>query len=138
MKTCDLTITRTIETTPDALYDVWLDHTSPGGPWFGSKRVIINPQVDGLFYHAVDHEGKTWAHYGRFIELERGRSIKHTWMSEATQGLETIVTLVLTSSNGKTDVTLTHAGVPDDTMGRRHEEGWTWMLQMLVDKYART
>lgn len=136
MKTCDLTITRTIDTTPDAVYDVWLDHTSSVSPWFGSNRMIMNAVVDGLFYHTVEHEGKTWPHYGRFIELERGRRINHTWMSEATQGLETIVTIALTPRNGKTDVTLTHAGVPDDTLGRQHEEGWTWVLQMLVDKYA--
>jgi uncharacterized protein YndB with AHSA1/START domain len=136
MKTCNLTIARTIEAAPDAVYDVWLDHTSPGSPWFGSNRVIINAAAGGLFYHTVDHEGKAWAHYGRFIELVRGSHIEHTWMSEATQGIETIVTVVLTPRDGKTDVTLTHAGVPDDAMGRQHELGWTWVLQTLVDKFA--
>jgi uncharacterized protein YndB with AHSA1/START domain len=136
MTTCDLTITRTIDTTPDAVYDVWLDHASPGSPWFGSNRAIINPVIDGLFYHSVEHEGKMWAHYGRFVELERARRIQHTWMSEATQGLETIVTIVLTPRDGKTDVMLTHAGVPDDAMGRQHEKGWTWALQSVAEALA--
>ena len=50
-----------------------------------SKSAIINPVVDGLFYHVVKHEGKSWAHYGRFIRLDRGRAIEHTWVSEATR-----------------------------------------------------
>jgi len=136
MTTCDLTITRTIDTTPAAVYDVWLDRASPGSPWFGSKCAIINPVVDGLFYHTVEHEGKMWAHYGRFVELERGRRIQHTWMSEATQGLETFVTIVLTPRDGKTDIMLTHAGVPDDAMGRQHEQGWTWALQSVAEALA--
>jgi hypothetical protein len=28
------------------------------------------------------------------------------------------------------------AGVPDDEMGRKHAEGWGWMLGMLVEKFA--
>jgi len=39
--------------------------------------------VDGLFHHAVHFEGHDWAHYGRFIALERGRRIGHSWVSEA-------------------------------------------------------
>jgi uncharacterized protein YndB with AHSA1/START domain len=136
METCDLTIARTIDATPEEIYDIWLDPKSPGGPWFGSNRVIMNPVVDGLFNHSVEHEGKTWAHYGRFNTLDRGKRIEHTWMSEATRGFETIVTVTFAPHDGKTDVILKHAGVPDDAMGRQHEEGWTWMLSMLVDRFA--
>jgi uncharacterized protein YndB with AHSA1/START domain len=136
MKTCNLTFIRAIDAAPDAVYDAWLDRTSPGSPWFGSKRVIMNAAAGGLFYHTVDHEGKAWAHFGRFIELERGKRIEHTWMSEATQGIETIVTVVLNPRDGMTDVTLTHAGVPDDVLGRQHQLGWTWVLQSLADTFA--
>jgi hypothetical protein len=31
------------------VFDVWIDPKSPGGPWFGAERVILNPVVDGLF-----------------------------------------------------------------------------------------
>jgi hypothetical protein len=37
-----------------------------------------------------------WPHYGRFIRLDRGRAIEHTWMSEATRGLEATVAIALT------------------------------------------
>lgn len=60
MKLTDITVTRTIPASPGDVFDVWLDPKSPGGPWFGSHRVILNPAVDGLFYSAVLHEGRTW------------------------------------------------------------------------------
>ena len=135
--TTDLTITRTINASPETIFDIWLDSKRPGGPWFGSKRVIMDPKVDGLFFHAVDHAGRMWAHYGRFIALERGRKIVHTWMSEATKGLETIVTITLSAHGEQTEVTLLHAGVPDDPLGRQHADGWGWMLGMLADKFAK-
>ena len=95
MKTFDITVSKTIRGSADEVFDVWLDPKSPGGLWFGVERVILNPVVDGLFYHAVKHEGRSWPHYGRFIRLERGRLIEHTWVSEATRGLETVVTVTL-------------------------------------------
>ena len=94
MKTFDLTVSRTIPGSADEVFDVWLDPNSPGGLWFGVERAIVNPVVDGLFYHSVRHENRSWPHYGRFIRLERGRTIEHTWVSEATRGLESVVTIM--------------------------------------------
>ena len=129
MTTHDLTVTRTIRGSADEVFDVWLDPKSPGGLWFGVERAIINPVVDGLFYHVVKHEGRSWPHYGRFIRLDRGHTIEHTWVSEATRGLETVVTITLTPRDGGTDVTLHHANVPDDEMGRgtRRDGRGIWM-----------
>ena len=86
VKTFDLTVSRLIPGPPEEVFDVWLDTKSPGGIWFGVERAIINLAVDGLFYHVVKHENRSWPHYGRFIRLERGRAIEHTWVSEATRG----------------------------------------------------
>jgi uncharacterized protein YndB with AHSA1/START domain len=137
MTTHNFTVSRTIRGSADEVFDVWLDPKSPGGLWFGVERAIINPVVDGLFYHVVKHEGRSWPHYGRFIRLVRGRTIEHTWVSEATRGLETIVTITLASRDGGTDVTLHHANVPDDEMGRGHKEGWTWYLNVLAERFEK-
>ena len=137
MKTFDLTVSRTIRGSADDVFDVWLDPKSPGGLWFGVERAIINPVVDGLFYHVVKHEGRSWPHYGRFIRLERGRAIEHTWVSEATRGLETVVRVTLTPRDGGTEVTLHQANVPDDDMGRGHEGGWSWYLSALAERFEK-
>jgi uncharacterized protein YndB with AHSA1/START domain len=138
VKTFDFSISRTVPASPDEVYDVWLDPKSPGGLWFGVERVIANVAVDGLFYHLVKHEGRSWPHYGRFIRLERGRAIAYTWVSEATRGLESIVTVTLAPANGSTEVKLHHANVPDDDMGRGHKDGWTWYLSTLAERFEKT
>ena len=84
MQTTEIIVTRTIPATPEEVYDVWIDPKSPGGPWFGATKVIVNVVVDGLFYLAVGHESKMWPHYGRFTKLERPKIVEHTWMSEST------------------------------------------------------
>jgi len=113
-----------------------MDPSSPGGPWFGAARLILNPVVDGLFYLAAKHEGRTWPHYGRFVRLERPHEVEYTWVSEGTQGVESIVALTFTPQGDETHVTLRHSGVPVDEMGRRHQDNWTWVLSMLAKRFV--
>jgi uncharacterized protein YndB with AHSA1/START domain len=137
MKTTEITVARTIRGSAEDVFDAWLDPKSPGGLWFGVERAIVNPVVDGLFYHAVPHEGRSWAHYGRFIRLDRGRTIEHTWVSEATKGVESVVTITLTPQSGGTEVTLRHTNLPDDDLGRSHQGGWSWYLDTLARRFEK-
>jgi uncharacterized protein YndB with AHSA1/START domain len=137
VKTMELTVTRTIPARPDEVFDTWIDSKSPGSPWFGVAQAIVEPVADGLFYHVVQFEGHDWAHYGRFVALDRPRRIEHTWVSEATRGLESVVTLTFEPQGDQTLVTLRHANVPDDELGRRHEEGWGFVLGAIADRFAK-
>ena len=136
MKLTEVTVTRTIPAPAEKVFDLWLDAKNPGGPWFGGERVIQNPVVDGLFYIAAKHEGRSWPHYGRFVEIDRPRRIEHTWVSEATQGVESIVALTFEPRGNETEVTLRHSNLPDDEMGRKHKDGWAWILDMLAQALA--
>ena len=136
MNFTDITVNRTIPAPAEKIYDVWIDPKSPGGPWHGAERVIFNPVVDGLYYLAIKHEGRVWPHYGRFTKMERPSVVEFTWMSEGTKGAESVVTVTLQQRGDQTDVTLRHAGVPDDELGHQHKEGWTWILNALADALA--
>lgn len=136
MQLTDLTVSRTISAPADRIFDVWLDAKSPGGPWYGSAKTILNPVVDGLFYVAAQHEGRCWPHYGRFLKIERPRIVEFTWVSEATKGVESIVAVTFEPLGEETEVTLRHTGVPDDETGRKHKEGWSWVLSMLAEQFA--
>ena len=138
MKVTEVTVSRTIPAQPQEVFDVWMDPKSPGGPWFGGERSIVNPVVDGLFYFSVNHEGRSWAHYGRFVRIERPRHVEYTWVSEATRGLESIVAVTFEARGAETEVTLRHSGIPDDEMGRQHKEGWEWVLSMLAQRFAQS
>jgi len=85
----------------------------------------------------VSHEGRDWAHYGRFITLERPHRIAHTWVSEGTRGLESVVTVSFEPAGTATRVTLQHTGVPDDEFGRQHADGWGWMLGAIEQAFAK-
>ena len=137
MKTCELTVTRVIPAAPEAVFDVWIDPKSPGGPWFGAHRVILDARVDGLFYLALGHEARIYPHYGRFVRIERPGLVEHTWMSEGTRGLESVVTVTMRASGDGTEVTLRQANVPDDEEGRKHEEGWGSALAALAERFER-
>ncbi len=133
MNTTEIAVSRTIPAPAEKIFDVWLDPKSPGGPWHGTEGVVLNALVNGLFYLPVKHEGRIWAHYGRFVQIDRPHRIEFTWMSEATKGLETIVLLSLEPKGNSTEVTLRHSGMADDEMGSGHKEGWTWSLSSLAD-----
>jgi len=134
--TTELTVSRKLAASPGEVFDAWLDASRPGSPWFSVARAIVQPVVDGLFYHSVRFEEHDWAHYGRFMVLDRPRRIEHTWVSEATRGLESVLTLSIEPDGDQTLLSLRHAGLPDDEMGRRHQEGWAFVLDAMVERFA--
>ena len=136
-KTFDLTLTRLISAPAAEVFDVWLDPQSPGGPWHGAERVILQPKVDGLYYFSVKHEGRVWPHFGRFDAIERPRRVQYTWMSEGTKGRETTITVTFAPKGKDTEVTLVHAGIPDDEMGRMHKDGWGYVLSSLAERFGK-
>jgi uncharacterized protein YndB with AHSA1/START domain len=136
MKTFDLTLSRVISAAAAEVFDVWMDPKSPGGPWHGSERLILQPSVDGLYYFSVKHEGRVYPHFGRFVAIERPRRVQYTWMSEGTKGAETTVTVTFAPKGKDTEVTLLHAGLPDDEMGRMHKDGWGHVLTTLAERFG--
>jgi uncharacterized protein YndB with AHSA1/START domain len=112
MKLIDIAVSRRIPAPAESVFDVWMDPKSPGGPWFGAERSIIQPQVDGFFYFAVKHEGRMWAHYGRFLAIERPRRVEYTWMSEATKGAESVVEVTFEPSGNQTETHIASLGRP--------------------------
>lgn len=136
MNLFDVTVTGEIPAPAEKVFDVWIDPKSPGGPWFGAVRTILNPVVDGLYYFAVKWEGRIWAHYGRFLQIDRPRRVQYTWVSEGTKGLESVVNLAFDPRGDHTKVTLRHTGIPDDELGRQHQQGWTAILGTLADSLA--
>ena len=139
MKLVDLKLSRFIPGPPDEVFDVWFDPASPGGPWHGAKKAIMNLAVDGMFYFGIEravlekkgvvvHSPSLHGHFGRFTAIDRPRAVEHTWMSEHTHGIETTVSVAFEPRDGGTQLTIVHRSIPDDESGRRHEGGWVSLL----------
>lgn len=136
MNLTELTVSRTIPAPAEKVFDMWMNPKGPGGPWYGVERLIFNPTVDGLFYSLVKHQGSEHPHYGRFLRIERPYRIEHTWMSKGTQGEESVVSITLDPRGDDTEFTLRHSGLPDNELGRKHKDGWSWILDMLAQGLA--
>ena len=132
-KTADIKVERTIPAPPSDVFDAWLDPTIPGTPWHDNEKLIVNPQVDGLWYWRS--LGGT-PHYGRFMEIDRPGLIRHSWMSPNTLGQESIVTVTFEQKGDGTLLTVRHSGLPNEGTATAHEKGWISISDRLSHIFA--
>lgn len=126
-------VPRRIEASPEEVFDAWAE-PDLFRRWFETHRAIFRKAtIDELWYFEAQHMGRLWAHYRRYVRVERPRLLEFTWMSEATRGLESRVTIEMTPSGGGTELLLTHSGLPND-LGPGHEEGWESITAVLAEK----
>jgi uncharacterized protein YndB with AHSA1/START domain len=128
----EIRIERTLQTSPDKAYDAWLDPKVPGTPWNAASKLVFDGRVDGLFYSRM----KDTPHYGLFTVLERGREIRHTWMSPYTDGRESVVTVTFSEAGNDTLMVLVHTGLPDNDNGQAHRKGWTFFMDSFPRQFA--
>lgn len=140
MKTYELTINRTLPATPEEVYDAWLDPSLPCNPWNGSEKIEWHPKEGNLWYFlhkSEKSEPRDRPHFGRFATLERGKKIVLDWMSYNTCGMESRVTVTLKAQGKDTLLTLQHANIPDNELGRAHEGGWAHYSGLLEQNFAK-
>ncbi len=136
MKTIDIEVSRTIPASTVEVFDGWLDPECPGTPWNEATKLVLDPQVDGLYYWLfINEKGEHKPHYGRFTIVDRPSKVQYTWMSLHTRGLESLVTVTFQPKGDDTLLTLRHENLPDDEFGRGHEKGWEYLLNRFADRF---
>jgi uncharacterized protein YndB with AHSA1/START domain len=131
----NVSVAQAMTATPAVLYRAW---TEQFDRWFAVPgTVLMDGQVNSVFFFETEYEQMRHPHYGRFLRLEPDRLVELRWLTSATDGFETVVTVDLRpDADGGTHLRLTHAGFPNEELRKRHEQAWPIVLEQLDQRVA--
>ncbi|NJM84124.1 MAG: SRPBCC domain-containing protein [Tabrizicola sp.] len=135
MTDLSLTLRRTINASPEAVYAAWLDPATitrfmAGGNDQKVTEARTDPRVGGDF-RIVMTSDKDIAHQGIYRELVPHSLIRFTWDSPYSPA-DSEVTIRLSPVAEGTEITLTQVKFLSEAAREGHQGGWTRILERLA------
>ena len=128
-------VVTTIRAPQEKAFDAWLspDRMARFLCAFDShvSDIAVDSRVGGAFRIVMSSARGDFEHRGRYLEIDRPRRLRFTWISPATNGEETEVSVTFEAVGNDTRVSLVHVGLADDEQRSRHKAGWQSILEKL-------
>lgn len=139
-----LTITRVFDAPRALVFRAWTDPAFAARWWGPRGFTVVECRIDtrlGGAYRTVMHSPEGTEHRQRGVcrEITPPERIVFTFAWEDDEGRlgpETIVTVTLAEQDGKTRLTLHHAGFETATARDAHQDGWSSALDCLAEALA--
>jgi uncharacterized protein YndB with AHSA1/START domain len=133
-----LHLRHTFAATPEQVFRAW---TEPKAleQWFRPMGlrvtvVILDLRVGGEYRFQLHHqEDEHSSITGTYLEITPPTRLAFTWITEATHGEQTIVTLDFVEHCGLTEVHLTHDRLLDEATVLTHRTGWESCIDRIAD-----
>lgn len=142
-----LRVSRTIRADPDTLFRAWTDPQellhwwSQAADGWAFASASIDLRVGGRYRLGMSApDGKMHVAVGVYREVQRPTRLVFTWdWEDPTNRVgDTLVTVEFKGVDGnQTEVVVTHEAFADATRVRRHEQGWTELLELLAHAVNR-
>lgn len=131
-----ITVRRLLNASPDVVFALWTDADRMPAWILQGGSATLDLRVGGAYHLDMHYKGKSYPHHGEYLEIEPPHRLVFTWISEATHGKPSIVTIELHARGEQTELVLTHEGLPSEDNAESHREGWeeilTWSLGELT------
>lgn len=127
-----VTVRRTIDASPEELFDAWLDPDSLA-LWMRPRKIqrttaTLDARVGGAFEIILHGDGQVYTHHGTYVQIERPQRLVFTWTSAGTQDTQTLVTVDFIAQARGTEVVIVHERLPGAEAQASHREGWSEVL----------
>ncbi|HTL49240.1 MAG TPA: SRPBCC domain-containing protein [Steroidobacteraceae bacterium] len=136
-----VTVRHLVSAPATELFDDWLD---PGklAIWMRpadakKAKVKVDPRVGGELDVVMHTKRRDLPHKGVYKVIDRPSRLAFAWFSPAAPDHESLVTIDFMPVGPSTEVTLTHENLAADDMVERHTEGWTRILELMSESYAK-
>lgn len=138
-------VERTLNASPERVFDAWLDPVWIGrfmfGPHLRDEQIVSlsnQAHVGGMFSYRVTRQGVEINHTGTYREIDRPRRLVFTWGVDAEQGDQSVVTIEITPHGENCALTLTHRLHPDwADYAERTQQSWIEIVGDLIVSFTR-
>lgn len=131
-----LVISRVFDASPEEVFDAWLTREQ-WQAWIGPEGIdctvpLLEPHVGGQYHIDMQmSDGSRVPVSGRFITIDRPRTLSFSWGWDGDPSRQSVVTLTFRDDHGKTELTLRQEGLGSIANRDDHGRGWNSALNKL-------